>query len=215
MSDSDVAALTLRLVDERAADIVDVLNEQKPDIAARILLGIPFERAVEVLDTPGLEQMPEMILAIPRDRIAPLLSAMSADRLADLFRELPEPARPQFLALLNAEVRATLRQLLAYGDDCVGTIMTTEFVSVPTTWTAGETLQHLRMVERTRETVYAILVVDPVLRPNSAFALWVSILNSAMASMGGFRTKPASTALTLSAPSIRKLFDSGRWPSTE
>jgi magnesium transporter len=161
VSDSDVAALTLRLVDERAADIVDVLNEQKPDIAAGILLGIPFERAVEVLDTPGLEHIPEIILAIPRDRVAPLLSAMSADRLADLFRELPEPARPQFLALLNAEVRATLQQLLAYGDDCVGTIMTTEFVSVPTTWTAGQTLQHLRMVERTRETVYAILVVDP------------------------------------------------------
>ena len=39
--------------------------------------------------------------------------------------------------------------------------MTTEFVSVPSTLTIGETLQHIRKVERTRETIYAIYVVDP------------------------------------------------------
>ena len=39
--------------------------------------------------------------------------------------------------------------------------MTTEFVSVPSTWTVGETLQYVRRVESTRETVYAIYVLDP------------------------------------------------------
>jgi magnesium transporter len=157
----DVATLVLRLADERAADIVDVLNEQSPEAAAKILLAIPSERAVEVLDTPGLENMPEIVIAVPRERIMPLLSAMSADRLADLFRGLPEPGRSQFLDLLDADSRATLQQLLAYPQDSVGSIMTTEFVSVPTTWTVEQTLQHVRMVERTRETVYAILVLDP------------------------------------------------------
>jgi magnesium transporter len=40
--------------------------------------------------------------------------------------------------------------------------MTTEFVSVPSSWTIAEVLHHIRMVERTRETVYSIFVVDPV-----------------------------------------------------
>jgi magnesium transporter len=39
--------------------------------------------------------------------------------------------------------------------------MTTEFVSVPTTWTVEETLRHIRAVERSRETIYAIYIVDP------------------------------------------------------
>lgn len=39
--------------------------------------------------------------------------------------------------------------------------MTTEFVSVPATWTIEQTLEHIRHVERTRETVYAIYVLDP------------------------------------------------------
>ena len=39
--------------------------------------------------------------------------------------------------------------------------MTTEFVSVPSDWTVGRALDHIRKVERTRETVYAIYVTDP------------------------------------------------------
>ena len=52
-------------------------------------------------------------------------------------------------------------KLLAYPENTAGSIMTTEFVSVPSTLTIGETLQHIRKVERTRETIYAIYVVDP------------------------------------------------------
>jgi magnesium transporter len=39
--------------------------------------------------------------------------------------------------------------------------MTTEFVGVPSSWTVAETLQYVRRVESTRETVYAIYVLDP------------------------------------------------------
>src|SRR4051812_23016603 len=39
--------------------------------------------------------------------------------------------------------------------------MTTEFVNVPATFTVQQTLDHIRKVERTRETVYAIYVLDP------------------------------------------------------
>lgn len=42
--------------------------------------------------------------------------------------------------------------------------MTTEFVSVPATWTVEDTLQHIREVERTRETIYAIYILDPASR---------------------------------------------------
>jgi magnesium transporter len=157
----DVAAFAARLADERAADIVDVLNEQMPETAAAILLGLPSERAVEVLDTPGLEHIPAIVIAVPRERVMPLLSAMSADRLADLFRELRDPVRSDLLQLLDAEDRATLQRLLAYPQESVGAIMTTEIVAVLATWTVEQTLHHIRKVERARETVYAILVLDP------------------------------------------------------
>ena len=39
--------------------------------------------------------------------------------------------------------------------------MTTEFVAVPADWTIAQVLHHIRMVERTRETVYSVYVTDP------------------------------------------------------
>lgn len=39
--------------------------------------------------------------------------------------------------------------------------MTTEFVAVPATWTVEATLRYIRDVEPTRETVYAIYILDP------------------------------------------------------
>ena len=40
--------------------------------------------------------------------------------------------------------------------------MTTEFASVPSTYTVQQTLDYIRHVESSRETVYAIYVLDPV-----------------------------------------------------
>ncbi len=73
-----------------------------------------------------------------------------------------EPLRTTLLNGLNQETRSTISELLAYPERSAGSIMTTEFVSVPSNWTIAEVLHHIRMVERTRETVYSIFVVDPV-----------------------------------------------------
>src|SRR5262245_42642822 len=90
-----------------------------------------------------------------------MLSAMSADRVADVFLELDEPVRSDLLGRLDTETKASVRQLLIYPEESAGSLMTTEFVSVPATWTVAQTLQHVRMVERSRETVYAIYILDP------------------------------------------------------
>ena len=160
----DPAARARRLADERAADIAEALDGSAPEDAAAVLLHLPPERAVEVLDQPGLDEAPEIVAALPRERAAGLLAGMSADRVADVFRDLDDPARSDLLARLDPETKAAVTALLAYPEGTAGSIMTTEFVSVPATWTVAEVLHHIRMVERTRETVYAIYVLDPTRR---------------------------------------------------
>ncbi|ACA18956.1 magnesium transporter [Methylobacterium sp. 4-46] len=155
------AALAARLSDERAPDIVEALNEEAPEVAAAILLGLPHDRAVEVLDQPELSCAADIIEMLPRDRVASYLSAMSADRVTDLLLEIEEPGLSDLRARLDAETRGAVDKLMAYPEESVGSIMTTEFVSVPATWTIRRTLEHIREVERTRETVYSIFVLDP------------------------------------------------------
>ncbi|UFN49712.1 magnesium transporter [Roseomonas sp. OT10] len=142
------------------ADAVERLNEEEPEAAAAALARLPPERAVEILDKPELLDPAGIVAALPVERAAPLLDAMSADRVADVFRELTEPPRALLLARLSEEMRQAVQRLLSYPAHTAGSIMTTEVLTVPDDWTVARTLQHIREVERTRETVYAIYAID-------------------------------------------------------
>ncbi|HVW93259.1 MAG TPA: magnesium transporter [Devosia sp.] len=148
------------LANEHVADIVERLNGFPEETAADLIGLMPLERAVEVLDQPGLDNAAEIVALLEEERAAAILEGMSADRRADLFRELPEPPREALLARLSPEARDAVKTLLAYPLGSAGSIMTTEFVSVLSTATVGQTLHYIRVVERSRETVYSIYVLD-------------------------------------------------------
>ncbi len=158
----DLATLLARLANERGADIVEALEQLEPAEAAQVLAALPADRAVEALDQTSFEDAHAVLALLDRGRAVALVAAMSADRVADVFHRLEEPARGELLGLLDAETRGAVERLLAYPEGSAGSIMTTEFVSVPATWTVAQVLHHIRMVERTRETVYAVYVLDPV-----------------------------------------------------
>ncbi|MGN6537917.1 MAG: magnesium transporter [Mesorhizobium sp.] len=158
---SDALAFARILANDHIADIVEALNGEPHDVAAELLAEVPFERLVEIFDKPELEAAPELVAMLPRARAGKLLAAMSVDRAADVLRELVEPARSEVLGELSPAVRATLLSILGYPEHSAASIMTIEYVSVPPDWTVGRTLDYIRKVERTRETIYAIYIVDP------------------------------------------------------
>jgi len=160
----DTLALASRLSDGHVADNVDILNQLDSDDAAAVLVLLPVEMSVQILDKPELNFGAEILAALPRKTATILLAGMSADVAADLVQQLDEPARGELMQGLDRATRATIEDLLAYPENTAGAIMTTEFVSVPATWTVERTLQHIRQVERTRETVYAIYVLDAYTR---------------------------------------------------
>ena len=157
----DAVAFARILANDHVADIVEALNGEPHEVAAEVLAEVPFERLVEIFDKPELEAAPELAAMLPRPRAGKLLAAMSEDRAADVLRETEEPTRSELLGALPPAPRATLLAILGYPEHSAASIMTTEYVSVPPDWTVGRTLDHIRKVERTRETIYAIYIVDP------------------------------------------------------
>jgi magnesium transporter len=158
------AFLAASMIDERAPDIVEALNDMPRELAVAVLLHLPPDRAIEVLDQPGLEREPEFVTLMPRATAASLLAGVSADRVADIFHQVKEPHCSALLDLLDPDARVNIRRLLEYPKDTAGSIMTTEFASVPSTYTVRQTLDYIRHVESSRETVYAIYVLDPLTR---------------------------------------------------
>ena len=162
---SDGRAFDTLVARTPAADIAEALRALSPDDATAVMCALPFDVAVKVFDEPELEGHRRAIAErLPPNIATGLVTAMSADQQADLFRELTPSGRERLLALLDPETRRTLHELLAYARDTAGGIMTTEFVGVPDDWTTSRVLEYLREVARTKETIYAVYVVDPASR---------------------------------------------------
>jgi magnesium transporter len=157
----DPAEFTAVVADMQPADVAEALRALGPEAAARVVAALPFDLAVLVMDAPELENRLEILRAMDVGVCGPLLGAMSADQQAELFREMPEEERARLLPGLHPKAQEALQLLLRYPPETAGGIMTTEFLSVPSTWTVEETLQLIRRVGGAKETVYAVYVVDP------------------------------------------------------
>lgn len=146
----------------RAADIADALTRLRAPAAARVVAALPFDLAVQIFDEPLLApHRCEIVRHLGEPVDGQLIAAMAPDQQVDLLRDLDRETRARLLGQLDPSARAALTALLAYEPDTAGGIMTTEFVSVPSTWSVERTLDHIRRVGRAKETVYAIFVVDP------------------------------------------------------
>jgi magnesium transporter len=142
------------------AERVESLSALDVSEAARILAKMPEERAVRILDRPELRNASGILAVMTGSDAARLLHGMSNDRVADVLLEMDTDVRARLFTTLNEPVRVAIQHLMGYPPRTAGGIMTTEFVSVPATWTVAQTMDHVRQVERSRETVYAIYVLD-------------------------------------------------------
>jgi magnesium transporter len=146
--------------DMRPADIAEALNDLPVDASVRVVTALPFHLAVQVFDEPELEGRGEIVERLTDEVAIPLIEAMSSDQQVELFRELKDADRSRLLHVLHAPTREALKVLLSYPPTSAGGIMTTEFVGVPSTWTALDVRRHISEVGSAKETVYAIYVLD-------------------------------------------------------
>lgn len=145
----------------QTTDITELLNGMQMESVANLLTAFPFEVAVDVLNDPNFERRSDLFSRLDQAVAAALIAALSSDEQATIVRELAPADRSRLLGLLDQETQAELELLLSFPAETAGGNMSTEYVSVPSTWTVGQTLQHIRQVGRAKETVYAIYVVGP------------------------------------------------------
>jgi len=145
----------------RAADVAALVNELTAERAARVVANLPFDTAVDVLNEPELDRRHAIVQRIDRGVAGALIAAMAPDQRADLLRELPDARRKAVLATIEEPERAVLQSLLSYPEGTVGSIMTTEFVSVAANTTVADAVETVRLIAPDVTAVYAVYVVDP------------------------------------------------------
>ncbi len=171
----DVVRVSTRRLLKRGAisNLTNLIARLHPADVARVIMNLdtPQERRtvfelVEGVAAQGKvvsELSDEMILELLEDRnaadIAWMLRTVPADDAADILGVLPEEVAKNILPLMKAEESQEVANLMAYPKGTAGSIMTTEFFSLPEETTAREAIQRLQQATKA-ETVFYVYATD-------------------------------------------------------
>jgi len=163
--ETSIASIKLRvphqgLAELHPADLATILDQLAPRDRAGILASLDDEAAADAIEEMEPESQVEVLEDLSPERAADILEEMSPDDAADLVADLDDVTRDRILAYMEVDEKAEVEELLGYGEDTAGGLMTTEFVSVPATLTAAETIDRLRELEPDAETIYYVYVAD-------------------------------------------------------
>lgn len=125
-----------------------VLGQADPREQAKVFEFFPIEWQVQMAEGAGRPQM------------ARLIELMSHDDRVDLLRRLPEPVQEALLRLVDEVDRRDIAALSRYGENTVGSIMTTDYAWLPADLTARQAIERLRAQAPDRETIYYVYIVD-------------------------------------------------------
>lgn len=142
------------------ADVVDLLQSLTPDQAAAALSDMEDVRAIGALDRPEFTSAPVVLARLPAERARWLFSHMAEDRAADVLALMDAKFAAVLLDGLTPSARLSVERLLHWPETSAGGMMTTEFVAAPASATVQAVLQHIRTIERSRETVYSIFLIE-------------------------------------------------------
>lgn len=142
-------AVLAEVLDEvPASEIWIVLNSCEPERQAEIFGFLESQRQVELVDVA------------PRKEFSKLIEEMAPDDRVDFLEMLEEEQVEAILPLIAQAERADIRKLLSYPDGSAGSIMTTEYASLPENITVAEAFDQLRIQSPDSETIYYIYIVD-------------------------------------------------------
>ncbi len=168
------------------SDIADVVAWVEPESRqVEILEALPDEVASETLaEMEDYEHRAELLTALDSMRGAALLQELADDDAADLLGEMEPPDRDRMLAALPTAEAGEIRDLLRYGEETAGGIMTTALVAVRTTATAAEAIAEVRRQGRDVEDFYTVFVVDRRSRLRGSVSLAELVLADPGATVG-------------------------------
>ncbi len=139
------------------ADLIERLNsDQRKRVVAFIGPDLDPD-AISELDDAVREEVMERLSP---QQIAEVLSELETDDAVAVIEDLDTEMRQEVLAQVEAEERADIEENLAFPEDSAGRMMQRDPVSIPETWTVGETIDFMRESADLPEDFYDIFVVD-------------------------------------------------------
>jgi len=157
---NDTDTLSEVMAEMHPASIAEFTEGLSVEEAWRLLDHAPIERQGEVFSFYSIGKQVEMVCGVGRERMSKLLEVMPPDDRVDLLKQLDPEVVESLVPLVAKAERQDIRMLLSYPEGSAGSVMTTEYATVPSETTAEQAVAMIRQQAPSRETIYYIYVLD-------------------------------------------------------
>jgi len=160
-----IASVKLRvphkgLAELHPADLATIIDQLSRSDRVGVIAALDDEAAADAIGEMEPEAQVDILEDLEPERAADILEEMDPDEAADLVADLSDESREEILGLMEKDEAEEVQELMEYDEDTAGGIMTTEFVAVPKSLTAAQTIDRLRELEPNAETIYYVYVTD-------------------------------------------------------
>ncbi len=150
------------ILDNNEADIADILEEVGDELGIEKTIALfrmlPKDVSVEVFSYLDTDEQLHIIQAINDKEIRYILDELDFDDKIDILEELPANIVDKILEKTPREERKLINTFLNYPDNCAGTLMTPEYISLKEEMTVRDALRHIKLVGIDSETIYTCYV---------------------------------------------------------
>ncbi len=161
--EADPKALREALEEFHPEDISEIVDDLPRDDAIALIRALDTEVAADVVERLEPRRQVRLLQAIAPERAVELLVAMDPDDRVDLIQELPDDEAALLLTRLaekEPEAAEEVRELVLYGPDTAGGLMTTEFISLEPDMKVWQAIDEVRRLGREgiAELIYYVYV---------------------------------------------------------
>ena len=141
------------------ADLADVIEQLPSESRLRAVRLLGEELPADTLASLSRRVLPRIIAAIEPALLARLAGELETDDAVYVLECLDETRRARLLADMPASGAELARQALEFQPDSAGRIMQRDYVAIPSYWTIGQVIDHLRESPDVPDEFYALFVV--------------------------------------------------------
>lgn len=169
------------LLKYNAADIGEVIEEILDEIgldeAIIVFRMLPKDVSVDVFSYLPSEDQVEIINGITDRELSYIIDELDFDDKIDVLEELPANVVDKILEKTPKSERKQINTFLNYPDNCAGTLMTPDYISLQENMTVGDALSYIRKEGMDSETIYTCYVKEAGRKLKGIISLRTLVIN--------------------------------------